>query len=480
MVAGKPIAVPPVLAWQADGYVPRGPTAPNPMPPQPTQDTTAYHLRELGWSGGPLRIGGIPAAELVARFGSPLYVFDGDQLARRAQQVQTAFGPGVALLYSVKANPSVAVLQTLADAGCGAEIASGGELAVVQAAGLAPGHVQFAGPGKSDQELLAAAAAGLGCITVESAGEAERLGELAKVLGQRIPVALRITTPEGTGGGRLKMGGSGSWFGMDADTASGLLASLRNHPWLRAVGLHTYGGTQCHDPELWLSQVAFLHKRARVWEGELGLPPLHLNVGGGFAAPTFLGDPPPFDLVTAGEALQRRIAEDGTGRPWMVELGRYLTAPAGVFLTTVRDVKRNGTQTFAVLDGGSQHHSAAAGLGGVIKRNPPVVRVDAPGETSDASTAQAAVESVQLVGPLCTPTDRFGAPVQLGPASQRPIQPGDTLALLGAGAYGLTFSNSRFLSHPTPAEVMVRGGEAHLARHRGGFESAVRDQRPLA
>ncbi|MBM4061707.1 MAG: hypothetical protein FJ265_11530, partial [Planctomycetes bacterium] len=150
---------------------------------------------------------------------------------------------------------------------------------------------------------------------------------------------------------------------------------------------------------------------------------------------------------------------------WFVELGRYLVAPCGVYLARVVREKQSGGQRHLVLDGGLHHHAAACGAGTVLKRPPLLVAAGA--------LRGAAAAPVTLGGPLCTPADQLAEQVLLPE-----LGPGDLVAVLDAGAYGLSFSPHGFLSHPTPAEVMVETGTARVVRARGAAADVLRGQQP--
>lgn len=423
-------------------------------------------LRALGCADTDrLAVDGVPVAELADRFGTPLYVFSAPTLRERARRVQAALGPRVELLWSIKANPSLAVTACLRGAGVGCEIASLGELLVAEAAGHAPASLRFAGPGKAAAELDAALARGLGTFHVESRDELDELARLAAARDLVAAVAIRVNLPSGLGGARMRMGGRSSRFGVDAEQVPELVLAIDAAPSLRLTGLHVYGGTQCFDAAAFVAQARALAEHAARWERDLGVAFDELDVGGGFGIAVFAGDPE-FDLDAAGRGLAEVIAaHDRPGRRWFVELGRYLAAPAGVYLTRVVRQKVSGGEHHAALDGGLHHAAAQAGFGAIVRRPPLVVCAD---------RLRAAAETpVTIGGPLCTPADRFAEQLPL-PA----LLAGDLLALLHCGAYGLSYSPTRFLSHAAPAEVLVDGGEARVVRLRGEPADALRGQLP--
>ncbi|HEX5052763.1 MAG TPA: alanine racemase [Planctomycetota bacterium] len=436
------------------------------MPPNSADPALARALQDLGCAGAAqLAIGGLPARELAASFGTPLYVFDAAVLRARLQQVRAALGARVRVLWSVKANPSLAVASCLRAAGAGAEVASLGELHLALAAGHAAADLRFAGPGKTDAEIDAAVAAGLGCFHVESAQELASIAHAARARGAAAGVALRVNLARELGGSRLRMGGASSRFGVDEDQVPELVRTILREPGLHLRGLHVYAGTQCFDAAAFVQHAKALVVRAAGWEQQLGVAFDELDLGGGFGSAAFAGDPE-FDLAGAGRGVQELVAEhDRRSRTWFVELGRFLCGPAGVYLTTVVRSKQSGGRTHVVLDGGMHQHAAAAGVGTVLRRNPLLVHAD----RLDGGTTHAVV----LGGPLCTPADQFGDEVELPP-----LAPGELVAVLHAGAYGLSFSPHGFLSHATPAEVLVDEGRARVVRRRGAVQDVLRDQMP--
>ena len=421
-----------------------------------------------GWNAADadeLQLGGLAASALAARFGTPLYVFDDARLRANVVRVQQALGGRFGLLYSIKANPSLAVTTALRRAGTGAEIASLGELQIALAAGHAAAALRFAGPGKSDAEIATALAAGVGCFHAESADEVDAIAAEARAQGRTAGVAVRVNLPLELRGARMRMGGRSARFGVDAEQVPALLQHIAGARELTLRGLHVYAGTQLFDAEAFARHARALCEHAARWERELSLRLHELDLGGGFGVPTYLGDPT-FDLAAAGAAVRAVVAEyDRPDRTWFVELGRYLVADAGVYLTRVLRQKRSGGLAQVALDGGLHQCAAAAGVGTVVRRPPLLVRATA--------LRAASGEPVALGGPLCTPADQFADDLPLGP-----LAPGELLAVLHAGAYGLSYSPHGFLSHPTPAEVMVDGGAARLVRARGDAADALRGQTP--
>jgi diaminopimelate decarboxylase len=423
-------------------------------------------LAALGHVRGPLRLGGVAAEDLIEQFGTPLYAYDAAVLEHQIATVRAAFHGQASVAFALKANPSLALASIARRAGAGAEVASAGEILLAQAAGYDGRQIQFAGPGKSDEDLRTALSAGAR-IHLESEREHQRLAVLARAADVRPDVAVRVNLNASQSGARLRMADSSSRFGVDRARVPAFCRKILDEGSCRLVGLHQYGGSQAFDAEAWVRSVAELLAVTAETEEATGHPLLSLNLGGGFGWPVYDRDPT-FDLEAAGRgALELLEAAGRLGAPREVhlELGRYLTAPAGVFLTRVVDTKESGGKHHVVLDGGMHQFGAATGLGAVMRRAYAIVAARDPRATEG--------EPVSLGGPLCTPADRFGTGLELPP-----LRPGDAVAVLHAGAYGLSFSPTRFLSHPAPAEVLVEGGEARLIRRRGIPDDALRDQLP--
>jgi len=429
---------------------------------------TAFDVRQdallrLGCNEGTLRIGGVDAEELVETFGSPLYAYDASIFRQQLAEVRNAMGPRVDVLHCVKANPSLAITDLFRREGAGVEVASAGEILLAKAAGHEGAAMQFAGPGKSEAELRLAGRVGLGCLNLESVAEYEALKRVALADGFRPRVALRVNPAVAVSGSRMAMGGATKKFGIDAAEVVELAQTLVSEDVVDLLGLHTYAGTQSFDAEAWLEHASHVLRLLNEVESATGKAMTSLNLGGGFGVPCFEGDQP-FDLARVGDGVQELLAADGRPeRRTHVELGRFLVAHAGVYLTRVTYQKNSGGRQHAILDGGMHHHAAAAGLGAILRRTYPWVWCrDVAAERS---------QSYCLGGPLCTPADELGTAVQLPELS-----PGDLLAVLVSGAYGLTFSNTMFLSHPTPAEVLVDAGRATVIRAAGDVHDVLRGQ----
>jgi diaminopimelate decarboxylase len=390
--------------------------------------------------GGELAIGGRTASALVAEAGgTPLFVYSRDRVHRRIAELRAALPERVAIHYAVKANPFAPLLAEMKGLVDGFDIASAGELTHVLAAGADAALVSFAGPGKRDDELEAAIAAGV-TLNLESEAEAERALAIAERLGTAPRLAIRVNPPFELRGSGMKMGGGAKPFGLDAERVPQLAKRLieASAEWR---GLHIFAGSQALDAEAIVeAQADTLELAARLTD-RIGVPLPHLNMGGGFGIPYFDRDKP-LDIARIGDALAERIVALPDTQ-LAIELGRYLVGEAGVYLTRIVDRKDSHGAVFLITDGGLHHQLAASGnFGTVVRRNYPVAiasRFDAEPE-----------EQASVVGCLCTPLDRLADDAPLPRA-----EVGDLVAVFCAGAYGATASPAAFLGHGPAREILV-------------------------
>ena len=409
-------------------------------------------------SDGELRIGRLSAGEVARRFGTPLFVYDAAVLDRSWMRLRQALPPEFAIYYSVKANPNVAIVRHFVAKGAGLEVASVGELRRALAAGCAARDVLFAGPGKTEDELEQALLLDIGEIHVESEREARRLGELTRRLGKRARVALRVNPAAEVQGGAMRMGGKPAPFGVDEEQIDDVLDVLLRDPGIEFRGIHQFSGTQILDSAVLAMQYRRGIEIARRVAARVGRALATVDFGGGLGVPYFAAESE-LDLDKLREevaALMVDVQGDAllAGTRFLVEPGRFLVGEAGIYVTQVTDIKVSRGKTFVVVDGGMNHHLAASGnLGQVIKRNFPIALVDrVRAERS---------ETMDVVGPLCTPLDTLARDARLPP-----VRVGDLVGIFQSGAYAMTASPVGFLSHPTPAEVLVDGDSATLIRPR--------------
>lgn len=395
-------------------------------------------------ASGMLLIGGDRAEALADAAGdTPLFVYDSAMLAARVAEWRAAMPAEVQLHYAMKANPYAPLLAFMATLVDGFDVASGGELAMALASGMAAEDISFAGPGKRDRELEAAIRAGT-TLNLESSGEATRALAIAARTGIQPRLAVRVNPDFDLKGSGMKMGGGAKPFGVDAADVPALVRRLLDMgaDW---QGFHIFAGSQALDAAAIAETQAQTVTLAARLANEIGRAPPLVNLGGGMGVPYFPGDTA-VDAAAVGAALGETLAARDpvlAESRFAMELGRWLVAEAGVYLTRIVDRKTSHGETFLVSDGGLHHQLAASGnFGTVIRRNYPIAVANRFGAEP--------TETVSVVGCLCTPLDRLGDQVALPRADV-----GDLVAIFQAGAYGATASPSAFLGQGAAREMLV-------------------------
>ena len=399
--------------------------------------------------------------ELAEQFGTPLYVYDAERVRENYSRVVRSF-PTCEVFYSLKANPALAICSLLCSMGASVEVASGGELAIARRAGFSTEAIVYAGPAKRSTELRAAIAQRVASINIESEEELARIQGVAAEIRVTPRVSLRINPLVAEGEAVERMGGGPSQFGIDEETIPSI-AAAHDLGSLHLMGFHSYVGSQMLDAAAIRGNLTHTLESARRLADRMGFTPTYVGLGGGFGVP-YSHTEDVLELEHLGatfEADLRSHKHDWarSGVRLGLELGRYLVADAGLFLTQVLDVKVSRGTTYVVVDGGMNGFLRPA----FMRTKHPISLV---GSSSDATT-----EPVSVVGPLCTPLDAFATGLEL----RRPAV-GDLLAIHNAGAYGFSMSMLSFLSHDWPAEVITDREQIHLIRGRRASARALEEQ----
>lgn len=423
--------------------------------------------KHFGVRGGELIVGGLSAREIAEQYGTPLFIYDGSVLDRQWNALRQTLPDRFSIYYSVKANPNRAILQFFLSKGAGLEIASAGEFEQAIRAGCPSDRIVFAGPGKSEAELELVLKQGVGEIHVESPLELTRVGAISRQLGVKARVALRVNPSGEAQGGAMRMGGKPAAFGVDEEQCDSILERLLSDQAVEFTGVHIFAGTQILDFNILMAQYRKGIEIARRIATRCGRPLQTLDFGGGLGIPYFQHEQN-LEMEKLAVALQEFVAGlEGdpllAGTRFIVEPGRYLVGEAGLYVARVNDVKVSRGKTFVILDGGMNHHLAASGnLGQVIKRNFPIGIA--------GKIHHPCGDSVDVVGPLCTPLDTLAKDLPFPP-----VEVGDLVVVFQSGAYARSASPLGFLSHRTPAEVIVQDGKASLVRRRGTYDSLMAD-----
>lgn len=393
-----------------------------------------------------LQVGGIALTRLAQRVGgTPFFAYDRSLLSGRVAHLRASLPSAIQLHFSVKANPMPALVQHMAGLVDGFDVASASEMRVALDTPMAPAAVSFAGPGKTDAELTQAIAAGV-VLSLESPNEAVRAARIGNALGLAPRVLLRINPDFEMKSSGMRMGGGARQFGVDAEQAPAMLREI-GALGLDFHGLQIFSGSQSLSVSTIVDAQTSTFELARRLADDAPAPVVLLNIGGGLGIPYFPGEAA-LDLRPIADNLDAWLPRMRDALPQAnvaVELGRYLVGEAGVYVTRVTDRKVSRGQVFLVTDGGMNHQLAASGnLGQVIRKNYPV----AIGTRMEASPDD--MESVNIVGPLCTPLDILADRMSLPRADV-----GDLVVVFQSGAYGPSASPAGFLSRPAAAEVLV-------------------------
>ncbi len=408
------------------------------------------------WRNGELWIEDVPAARLAAEHGTPLYVYSRRHLEQQFRRLQTALAElQPTIHFALKSNGNLAITRLLARLGAGADIVSGGELEIALRAGVAPDRIAFAGVGKTRAEIEAALRAGIGVFTVESEPELVRISACAVALGRTTRVAIRVNpdvdpnTHVYTTTGRRE-----TKFGVDLERAARAFELAASLPGLEIAGLHMHLGSPLADEQPYaeaLDKVAPLCRRLAERHATFRV----LDLGGGFGIP-YRPRQAEFPLDAFAAAIIPRVR--ALGLKLAIEPGRFLTGNAGVLLASVQYIKDNPFRKFVILD---------AGMSDLIR--PPLY-----GAWHDIRPVRPRAGTrihVDVVGPICESGDFLGKDRWLPP-----LEEGDLVAILGAGAYGMAMA-SNYNGRGRAAEILVDGARAGVVRERERVEDLLRAMR---
>ncbi len=424
-----------------------------------TQNTLpgAPHLARRG---DHLWLDGVRLADVAAEYGTPLYVYSRSAMHDAAAAYQRALaGRPHLLCYAMKANSNLAVLKTFADLGLGFDIVSGGELARVIAAGGNPAKVVFSGVGKRPDEMRAALQAGVHCFNVESAAELETLSGVASAMGHTARISLRVNPDvDAQTHPYISTGLKNNKFGVAHDEARQVYQRASKLPGIQVVGIDCHIGSQITSIAPYLDALDRLLDVVEQVEAD-GITIAHIDLGGGLGI-TYTDEEPPAADLLVGQLLDRIDARGHGHRHVLLEPGRSLVGNAGVLLTEALVLKPGrgdaGSKNFCIVDAAMNDMARPAMYQAWMAIVPCQLRDEPPAMWD-------------VVGPVCESGDWLGRDRALA------VQQGDLLALLSAGAYGMTMA-SNYNTRPRAAEVMVDQGRTTLIRRREAVADLFRDE----
>lgn len=406
---------------------------------------------------GVLEAEGVPLADIAAEVGTPCFVYSRAALeASMRSFLEAGMGRNSLVCYAMKANSNLAILDIFSRLGAGFDIVSGGELARVLAAGGDPGKVVFSGVGKSAGDIVQALDAGIRCFNVESASELKRIERIAAEKGRKAPVSLRVN-PDVDAGTHpyISTGLHENKFGIPLGEARALyrLAATSRH--LSVVGIDVHIGSQITDVGPFVDSIDRVLELLGALAYE-GINLHHIDVGGGLGIRYRNEAPPSIEAYVA--ALYHALKE--TSLEVIFEPGRALVGNAGVLLTRVEYLKPGPVKNFAIVD---------AAMNDLLR---PAL-YEAWHDIVPVAPRSGSGRSYQVVGPVCETGDFLGNDRTLA------IEEGDLLAVMSAGAYGMSMA-SNYNSRPRAAEVMVDGNRFQIVRERESITSLFATERLLS
>jgi diaminopimelate decarboxylase len=392
---------------------------------------------------GSLHAESVPLEAIAREYGTPCYVYSRAALTAALSEFQAACaGHDTLVCYAMKANSNLAILDLYARMGAGFDIVSGGELSRVVAAGGDPGKVIFSGVGKSAAEIRYALEAGILCFNVESAAELARLAAIALEMGRRAPVSFRVNPDvDARTHPYISTGLKQTKFGVEFDTALDLYRAAAGMPQIDVIGIDCHIGSNLGDAAPLLEALEKMLGLVDRLAAE-GIRLRHLDLGGGLGIRHRDETPP--DVSAYLRDVFARVG--GRKLKLLFEPGRNLVGNAGLLLTRIEYLKHGAARNFAVVDAAMNDMIRPAlyeAWHGIV----PVRNNAGPKAVYD------------VVGPVCESADFLGKERELA------VREGDLLALMSAGAYGMSMS-SNYNSRPRAAEVMVDGPKVHLVRER--------------
>ena len=410
------------------------------------------------YQNGQLMVEGVALSELARQHGTPLFVYSKAAILAALAAYQRGLAGREALIcYAMKANSSLAILKLLADAGCGFDIVSAGELERALAAGATPSKIVFSGVGKTRAEMRRALEAGVGCFNIESMAELDVLSGVAVACGQTAPVSIRVNpNVDAKTHPYISTGLKGNKFGISHDEALAAYRHAAGLPGLRVVGIDCHIGSQITESAPYLEAMDRVLDLVTQIEAA-GIPIHHIDFGGGLGI-DYNGDTPPAADVLWQQLLGKLDARGFGNRKIMIEPGRSLVGNAGVCLTEVLFLKPGEQKNFCIVDAAMNDLPRPA-LYEAFHRIVPLAEANPAAQTT----------TYDVVGPVCESGDWLGRDRALA------VQQGDVLAVLSAGAYCMSMA-SNYNTRPRAAEVLVDGSSARVIRQREAVQDLWRGE----
>lgn len=412
---------------------------------------------EFNYRNNELFVESVPLKQIADQFGTPCYIYSRTALTKAYQEFDSSFANRDHLIcYAVKANSNIAILNLFARLGSGFDIVSGGELQRVIKAGGDPRKTVFSGVGKNIDEMRMALYANILCFNVESEAELITLNQIAKEMGKIAPASLRINPDvDAKTHPYISTGLEENKFGVPASEAERIYQSARQYPHIRFTGLDCHIGSQLTELEPFMQASSKMLNLLATLESR-GLEIEHLDLGGGLGIRYAHETPPSIKeyvsaLCASTHAVKQRL---------LIEPGRVLVGNSGILLTRIEYLKHTSARNFAIVD---------AAMNDLMR---PAL-YDAYHEILPVRRNAGEIKNYQVVGPVCETGDFLGHDRKLS------LIDGDLLAVMSAGAYGMSMS-SNYNSRPRVAEVMVDNNTVHIIRQRETIDQLIASEQMLS
>lgn len=411
----------------------------------------------FSWAAEGFTISGKYVKEIMGHAGSnSAYIYDANTIRHHYQELREALPSRIEIYYAMKANPSMAIVQLLTQAGTGVDIASYGELLVCKKLGIDPGKIAFTAPVKNNHELIRAVETGV-YINAESHEEVIALGEISNLLARQLSIGLRINPPFHIDCTRMHLSGGGkSKFGIDLQQVPHVYARAEDYPNLQITGIHLSIASGVISADALLNYYAACFRTADELSALFSIE--RIDMGGGLGIP-FLPGEKPLNIATLGTGLQQILDSFPalSKAKIILEPGRFLVGRSGIYVCRIQHVKASYGQDMLMVDGGAHQLSGPAMRGSY---NP----------TYNLSR-RGSVQKYDIAGETCTAAGYLGKQLPI----TRP-EPGDFLGVFNAGGYGYTQSLTNFISHGVPPEILIDADQIHTIREAKSADSHIKGQ----
>lgn len=409
-------------------------------------------------------ISDVSVNEIAKAVSTPFFVYDLGIIRDQFESLQKAVSSnGIGIYYSMKANPSLAIVSGLIRIGAGLEIASLGELDVAITIGANPKKISFAGPVKSEEALRAAIEFGIGTINVESEDEFYRINAIAKEAGVIQKVGIRVNPKFGAESAGGHMGGGSQKFGIDDEKITEeFINKIKGLSNINLAGVHIFTATQMLNMQEFLQNIKNICKIAERLNNLFKVK--YIDFGGGLGIPY-----EPLEQKLPLNEISKAIGKTLAQFPFIsvnrikldIEPGRFLVGASGIYVARVDHMKNSRGVDYVMVDGG--WHQMLRSAPKMNFGSHPIYNLSALGKEPTGI--------FDIAGPLCTSVDFLGVKISM----QKP-QKGDLIGVFDAGAYGFTESPNLFLSHPGPAEVLVSNKDFYIIRGSRNPKEYLKDQ----